>query len=452
VVTLPDFMADTALARLFAQEHREGDAAWFSLPGGATLYAPGEAADYLYFLRTGRLGAFRREEGQEPQFLGVIRPGEPAGEMAMIAGSPHSANLVALRDSEILALPRAAFFEAVERDPDVMIELSRLMIRRARNAGAHASIGDPSVYGFIAVEPGKAIRPIVERIAHAIGDLGYSVTVEGAESLLAPTEWFSGVERQHDFVLYVAEADETAWKHVVGRQVDRLFRVGLGDRRPPAVIPSYASGPLQDQRLVDLILLQPAGVTHPKGSGEWLDATQAARLFHVRENGMADVQRLARVLTGQSVGLVLSGGGARAYAHVGAIQALRERGVPIDFVGGASMGAVVAAGLAMGWDDGEMETRIRKAFVETSPLDDIAFPLVAMTQGLKVKARLNEHFDDIEIADLWLPFFCVSSNLTSGSYHLHRQGVLRTPCGPRSRCPACCRRWPTAIRCWSTGR
>jgi NTE family protein len=425
VVTLPDFMADTALARLFAQEHREGDAAWFSLPGGATLYAPGEAADYLYFLRTGRLGAFRREEGQEPQFLGVIRPGEPAGEMAMIAGSAHSANLVALRDSEVLALPRAAFFEAVERDPDVMIELSRLMIRRARNAGAHASIGDPSVFGFIAVEPGKAIRPVVERIAHAIAALGYSVTVEGAASLLAPTEWFSTVERQHDFVLYVAEAEETAWKHVVGRQVDRLFRVGLGDRRPPAVIPSYASGPLQDQRLVDLILLQPAKVTHPKGSGEWLDATQAARLFHLRENGMADVQRLARVLTGQSVGLVLSGGGARAYAHIGAIQALRERGVPIDFVGGASMGAVVAAGLAMGWDDGEMETRIRKAFVDTSPLDDIAFPLVAMTQGLKVKARLAEHFDDIEIADLWLPFFCVSSNLTSGAYHLHRQGVLR---------------------------
>ena len=426
MVTLPDFMADTALARLFAQEHREGDAAWFSLPGGATLYAPGEAADYLYFLRTGRLGAFRREEGQEPQFLGVIRPGEPAGEMAMIAGSSHSANLVALRDSEILALPRAAFFEAVERDPEVMIELSRLMIRRARNAGAHASIGDPSVYGFIAVESGKLIRPIIERVAHAISNLGYSVTVEGAESLLAPTEWFSNVERRHDFVLYVAEATETAWKHVVGRQVDRLFRVGLGDHRPPAVIPSYASGPLQDQRLVDLILLQPASVTHPKGSAEWLDATQAARLFHLRENGMADVERMARVLTGQSVGLVLSGGGARAYAHVGAIQALRERGVPIDFVGGSSMGAVVAAGLAMGWDDGEMETRIRKAFVETSPLDDIAFPLVAMTRGLKVKARLEEHFDAIEIADLWLPFFCVSSNLTSGSYHLHRQGSLHS--------------------------
>ncbi|HQR89941.1 MAG TPA: cyclic nucleotide-binding domain-containing protein, partial [Caulobacter sp.] len=406
-----DAFNDSALARLFARERRDGSAAWFSLPGGATLYAPGEAADQLYFLRTGRLGAFRREEGQEPQLLGVIRPGEPAGEMALIGGTPHSANLVALRDSEVLALPRADFFEAAESDPTVMLELSRLMIRRARQAQTHAAIGDPSVFGFIAVEAGLAIRPVVERLARCIETLGYSVTVEGGESLLAPTEWFSNVEREHDFVLYVAEADETQWKYLVGRQVDHLFRIGRGDRAPPADIPTYASGPLQAQRLVDLILLQSSSLKQPQGSEAWMEATQAARLFHLRENGMADVQRLARVLTGQSVGLVLSGGGARAYAHIGAIQAMRERGIPIDFVGGASMGAVIAAGLAMGWDDGEMETRIRQAFVESSPLDDIAFPMIAMTRGDKVKARLEEHFGDIQISDLWLPFFCVSSNL-----------------------------------------
>lgn len=416
---------DSALARLFARATRSGAAAWFSLPGGATLFEPGEAADQLYFLKTGRLGAFRREEGQEPQFLGVIRPGEPAGEMALVGGTAHSANMVALRDSEVLALPRDDFFEAAEDDPTVMLELSRLMIRRARQAQTHAAIGDPSVFGFIAVEPGAAIRPVVERLGRCIENLGYSVTVEGGESLLAPTEWFSNVEREHDFVLYVAEADETAWKHVVGRQVDHLFRVGRGDRSPPTAIPSYASGPLQAQRLVDLILLQSANLDRPSGSAAWMAATQAARLFHLRENGVGDLQRLARVLTGQSVGLVLSGGGARAYAHVGAIQAMRERGIPIDFVGGASMGAIVAAGLAMGWDDGELEARIQKAFVDTSPLDDIAFPMIAMTRGDKVRDRLQEHFGEVDISDLWLPFFCVSSNLTSGSYQLHRTGDLQ---------------------------
>jgi NTE family protein len=90
---------------------------------------------------------------------------------------------------------------------------------------------------------------------------------------------------------------------------------------------------------------------------------------------MADLQRLARVLTGQSVGLVLSGGGARAYAHIGAIQALRERGVPFDFVGGSSMGAIIAAGWPCRLGRRRDGARIRKAFVDSSPLDDIAFPL-----------------------------------------------------------------------------
>jgi NTE family protein len=131
------------------------------------------------------------------------------------------------------------------------------------------------------------------------------------------------------------------------------------------------------------------------------------------------------VLTGQSVGLVLSGGGARAYAHIGAVRALRERKIPIDFVGGASMGAIIAAGVAMGWDDEELERRIREAFVDSSPLDDIALPLLAMTQGGKVAERLAHHFGDTQIGDLKLPFFCVSSNLTTGAYHVHRTGMLR---------------------------
>ena len=182
---------------------------------------------------------------------------------------------------------------------------------------------------------------------------------------------------------------------------------------------------LQDQQLVDLILLQPADLHRPKGSEAWVEATGVARLFHVRRGYAPDYERIARILTGQSVGLVLSGGGARAYAHVGAIKALRERNVPIDFVGGSSMGAIVGAGLAMGWDEVEMDERLHQAFVDTSPLDDIALPLLAMTHGVKVSERLARHFGDTQISDLWLPFFCLSSNLTTGAYQLHRRGSLR---------------------------
>jgi NTE family protein len=208
--------------------------------------------------------------------------------------------------------------------------------------------------------------------------------------------------------------------------VDRLFRVGRGDRKPPKVhsTPANAS-PLQAQQLVDLILLQPANIPIPQGSEAWMDATEPARLFHMRRDHIGDVERIARVLTGQSVGLVLSGGGARAYAHIGAVRALRERDVPIDFVGGVSMGAIIAAGVALEWSDEELDRRIHEAFVDTSPLADIAIPILAMTTGLRVSERLAHHFGEVEISDLWIPFFCLSSNLTTGAQHLHRRGLLR---------------------------
>ncbi len=422
---LPDIPDESALARLFHQERVQAESSWFSLPGGQTLFAAGDRSDQLYFVRAGRLGAFRREPGHEVQFLGVIRPGEPAGEMSLIAEAPHSADVVALRDSEIVAVPRDVFLEACEADTAVMIELAKLMMLRSRQAVTRGGMGEPSVFGFIGLAAAGTVRELVDRLAAEIGRLGYHVTTIGSEAQSAPTEWFSDVEKAHDFVLYSAEPGDAGWRQVVARQVDRLFLMARGDRNPPRNGRLDVRSPLQEQHLVDLILTQPADLERPKGSEAWMDFVKPTRLFHMRRGHEGDLQRIARVLTGQSVGLVLSGGGARAYAHVGAVRALRERGVPIDFVGGVSMGAVIAAGVAMGWNDQELETRISEAFVQTSPLTDIALPLLAMTHGLKVNERLAHHFGETQIADLWLPFFCLSSNLTTGAYQMHRRGVLR---------------------------
>ena len=423
--SLPEIPVDSAVTRLFRKDAVQEDVAWLSLPGGQTLYAAGDPADRLYVLRTGRLGVFRREPGREPEFLGVIRPGEPVGEMSLLSGAPHSADVVALRDSELYALPAEAFFDAAEEDPSVMTEIARLMIRRLRQEKAKSAGGEPTVFGFTPLGDPGSMRRLVEALGREIEQLRYSVAVVGAEAASAPLEWYSEVERTHDFVLYVAEPGDAAWGQWVSRQADRLFRVGRGDRKPPVAAPSgYLASPLQAQQLVDLILVQPAGARAPKGSEAWLDAVEPARIFHMRRDDPADLARLARVLTGQSVGVVLSGGGARAYAHVGAIRALRERRVPIDFLGGVSMGGIVGAGVALGWEDVELDQRIRAAFVDSSPLDDVALPILAMTRGEKVTERLRHHFGEAQIADLWLPFFCLSANLTTGAYHMHKRGAV----------------------------
>ena len=417
----PDTL-EAALARVF--EARDTKASWFALTGGEPLFASGEEADSLYLLRSGRLGVFRREEGQPPQFLGVIRPGEPVGEMALIAGTAHTADVVALRDSEILALPREVFFEAIRSYPEVMIELSRLMLQRARQRSAGAT--EPSVFGFISARA-RPIRAFVDRIAAAIEAQGYTCQVIDHSALSSVSEWFSRVEDSHDYVLYVAEQDEPSWAALCARQVDRLFVVGAALMAPPArVLPGSTEPPVwRGAEFTDLILLRDPRMTMPANTATWLNALMPGRWFHAREGHVEDAARIARVITGTSVGLVLSGGGARAYAHIGVIRALHEAGVVLDFLGGSSMGAVVAAGPAFGWSDDELETRIRKAFVVSDPLSDLAVPIIAMTRARKVARLLQEAYGDIDIADLPLPFFAVSSNLSTGRIEVHRRGLMR---------------------------
>jgi len=413
---------EDALHRIF-EGGTNTRASWFALTGGETLFAEGDTADTLYLLRSGRLGVFRRDPAGDrpPQFVGVIRPGEPAGEMAMLAGTVHTADVVALRDSEVLALPRDAFFEAARTEPDLMVELSRLMIQRARDRRSGG--GEPSVFGFVSARP-RPIRAFVERIAAAIEADGFSCQVIDQSALSSASEWFSRVEDAHDYVLYVAELDEPAWAALCARQVDRVFVVGSGLMAPPNR-PLPHAGVLDAQRRTDLILLRDPRMANPANTNVWIDAIAPGRWFQAVEGDQADAERLGRVITGSAVGVVMSGGGARAYSHIGALRALREAGVPIDFVGGASMGAVIAAGPALNWSQAELEARIRKAFVQSDPLSDLAFPMLAMTRARKVDRLLHEAYGDIDLADLHRPFFAASTNLTSGKLEVHRRGLMR---------------------------
>ncbi|MGD6420552.1 patatin-like phospholipase family protein, partial [Xanthomonas citri pv. citri] len=88
------------------------------------------------------------------------------------------------------------------------------------------------------------------------------------------------------------------------------------------------------------------------------------------------------------------------------------------------MGAVVAASLAMGWSIERIRARTLDFFVGHNPLNDYTLPYHALTRGAKVDAGLAAWFGGARIEELWLPFLCVSSNLTTGSAMVHRSGDL----------------------------
>jgi NTE family protein len=420
--------ADSAVARLFQPEGWRGQRRRLreiSLPGGATLYEAGDAADEIFLVKAGRLGV-TRHEGGTATFVGVIRPGEIVGEMASISGTAHRATVTALRDTELLAMPREVFLAITRKDASVTMELAQLMLARARSGYDSSTSGEPTVIGLVGVSGGVRVRLLAEWLAVALLTLGRKAAVLGAEAKDRSSTWFSEYESRHDLIILAAEADEREWRDVCARQSDRLFLVASPRQAPEEATKAYGLEPLRRHKLVDLLLVRPAADPLPSAGRAWREAVGAGQLFHLRQGDRGDAARIARMLAGQAIGLVLSGGGARAYAHLGAVQAMREAGMVFDFVGGTSMGGMIAAGIALGWDDVELQARVREAFVNSSPLDDIAFPpMLAMTHGDKVRDRMTAHFGDVEIEDLDLPFFCVSADLTNGAAYVHERGVVR---------------------------
>ncbi len=408
-----------ALDRLFESEGRA-----FALPGGETLAMAGEAVAGLYRLDAGRIARVDTEGPGGFRISAVHRPGELIGAGRLLEACPHDATLTALRDSDLTVVPVEAMEAALRRDSEVLAAVARAALTRL-GAVKVADRRKASIVGFVAVCDSVAMRALVERLAAAIRALGARCVVVASDGGERSAEALSALERDNDFVLMAAERAERDFTAFCGRQIDRLVLVGGAISPLPDGPFTFAAAAIQKHRLLDFILIQPADATAPSNSDRWLSAAPASRLFQIRDGNGGDIARLARVFAGRSLGLALSGGGARAYAHVGVVRALAEMGRPIDFVAGTSMGAVIAAGVAMDWGLEEMDARLRDAFVTSSPLSDIAFPLLAMTRGLEVDRRLERHFGDREISDLWRPFLCVSTDLSDGGPYVHRRGLLR---------------------------
>lgn len=404
----------------------ENDTRYFGLPGGWQLFGPGEPSDQIYFVLSGSLGAFREGAGGKMELVGHIRAGEPVGEMSMIAGEPHEHAVFALRDTELLSMSRHGFMQLVRSDPQILERLTRVIMVRMRQAKKKTGrSAEPRVFGLVSTSPTIDLKQRARFLATELQALGMRVAIVGEEAVGMPAAYFDELETRNEIVMLVSSLGDTPWFKMTQRHSDRIWLFGRADARPSIPLLPDDPSPARQFKLVDLILLHHDADRPATRTLEWKYAADAARVFHWHGMDEIDCRRLARTMSGKSVGLVLSGGGARAYAHIGVIRALREANCPIDFVGGASMGAIIGASLAMGWDDAEIDRRIRRAFVDSNPLSDYRLPVVGLVKGHKVDARLKEHFDDVMIEDLKVPFFAVSTNLTQGAYQVHTEGMLR---------------------------
>jgi NTE family protein len=407
--------------------HLLGEANWFGLPGGMLLRRDGENDQALFLVVTGSLGVFAEDEQGHRRLIAHVPAGETVGEMSLIAGDSgvHTAQLVAMRDTELLRISRQGFETLIARHPRIMLSLMRILVRRLQaTTKSPADQHQPKTFAIVPLQDGLMDEPIAHRLTAALTEMGYKAAVLDDHAADQTADWFATFESAHDFVFYRGNAPDSAWTHLCLRQADRIFLLARSDRplpQRPLDMPAFkerASG------LPQLLLLHSAN--RPRNLPEHFSLR--SDLFeshhHLRQGRLEDIRRLARFVAGKAVGFVLAGGGARGFAHIGVIKALMESNVPFDHLGGTSMGAIIAAGLAAEWSIEEMTDRLRDAFVTSKPLSDFTFPLIALVKGKKVSSLLRKNFADMRIEELPKPFFCVSSDLTTGRIHVHRSDPL----------------------------
>jgi NTE family protein len=399
-------------------------AEWLSLPGGATLFSAGEASDAMYVVLSGCLGVFSPDNRDRRRFMGRVAAGDTVGEMGLISGRVRSAHVVALRDTELARVSSESFNRIFGQHPEAMLRLARLTVDRlelsqSRSRGPrHGARTFTLLPQSLEVDVGGFASEFVKALSRfGRTELVWSVRAESHTS-----HWFHKIESANDFVVYVGDAAPGRWSSLCVRQADALLLLARADGTAGRweALASARESSMAPQR-AELILLHDGNIARG-AAARWLAVQPGVPHHHI--TCAADISRVARMLTGRGVGLVLSGGGARGFAHIGIVKALREAGVPIDLVGGTSMGAILGAGVAQCWSVEELKERFHAAFVQTKPLRDYTLPFVSLVSGRKVSRLLRKNCGDIDIEDLPLTFFCVSSNLTTGHTEVHRRGLL----------------------------
>jgi NTE family protein len=394
-----------------ALERLAGDAGALVVRGGDYLFRGGDAADRLFVVRAGRLRVVV-EEADGPRVVRELGPGDTLGELALLTGSTRSASVLAVRDSELLAIDGGSFDALLADDQDFARSLVREVARQLQASGGLAAPSSrPRVFAVVPLADDIDAGRFAGALTLELARFGRVDTLRGDESSDGPAASLARAEAANDAVVLVASRTDAEWTAFCSRQADRTLLVA--DSRTP--VRASVSG-------CDLVLLG------PMTSGEtarWLEQTEPAAHHLVYEVAYErGVARVARRIAGRSLGLVLSGGGARGFAHIGAVAAIAEAGHEVDRLGGCSMGAFIAAMAALGLDSEQIRDRCHEELVRRRPFNDWTVPRVALIRSRKAGRMLERVFGELQVEDLPRPLFTVSADLLSSRTVVHRRGSL----------------------------
>uniref|UniRef100_A0A8D3D8D0 lysophospholipase n=1 Tax=Scophthalmus maximus TaxID=52904 RepID=A0A8D3D8D0_SCOMX len=444
---------------------------WMAVEAGRALYRQDDQSDCTYIVLNGRLRSVIRKTNGKKELVGEYGRGDLIGVVEALTRQPRATTVHAVRDTELVKLPEGTLNNIKRRYPQVVTRLIHLLGQKILgNLQQGSALSLPSMTTSADVtNPASnlstvAVLPVCDEVpinafnlelSHALSAIGPTLLLTseiirerlGASALDSIHEyrlsgWLAQQEDINRIVLYQTDNSMTPWTQRCIRQADCILIVGLGDQEPTLGELEQMLENTAVRALKQLILLHREDGPGPSRTVEWLNMRSWCsghlhlncprrvfsrrspsklrdvyeKVFEKTADRHSDFSRLARVLTGNSIALVLGGGGARGCSHVGVIKAMEEAGIPIDIVGGTSIGSFIGALYAE-----ERSAAMNSVF---KTVLDLTYPITSMFSGSAFNTSIYKVFQDKQAEDLWLPYFNVTTDITASAMRVHQDGSL----------------------------
>jgi EmrB/QacA subfamily drug resistance transporter len=419
-----------------------------SLRRGEWLFRQGEEADGLYVVRVGHLEVI--QEGTETHAINTLTRGAVLGELALLSDSERSASIRALRDTEVLRIDRVHFEALLRAEPELALALTRVLSGQlqASRAIPVAKRPRPVTIAMCTIDPAVPAMEIADELSRTMCLYGRAAVLHpgagaggedaGAGGLRTGSRAEAAArfgplvercEREHDQVLMLCGSaqEPSAWDEFCLARADRVLALVAG----PKPDPGDPAGDVWAARLHGADLVGYGMEAASGGLAGWIETLSPGGTFAIAAGAerRTDVARMARRLTGRAVGIVLGGAGARALAHLGVLEVLLDAGVPVDRIGGVSMGAFVGALLAQGHDSAAIDACCYEEWVRRNPLNDYTIPRSSLIKGQKTRAMLDRVFGEARIEELPRSFYSASVDLHRSRLVIDRDGPLARAVG-----------------------
>ncbi len=425
-----------SLVRLFGKmsdeqlEHVLSVAKIIELEAGQYIFQQGETGNAFYIVLSGRFRALQNS-ADGIYILGDISAGEPVGEFSLFTREDHSASVVALRKSAVLRIEDDEYLELIKEFPSFATTLTKFVIERLRrNAQQKKMDAAPKNIAIINLQPQNDVSAYTDSIEQQLLAMGLEIQIYNHLSLAEENypAAFDQMDKQTGLNFLVCDMESPEWAKQSIAYCDLVIVATDFNANPDLYEIEKLLGLYTDNvmnKRIYLLLLHPQDAALPLHTKKWFKERTFDLHLHIRENKAADIRRFCRIVTHQAIGLVLGGGGARGFAHVGVIKALMEAGLEFDFVGGTSAGAVYGTAMTHSDFDIKKVTQLCKLAAERKlTSNDLTLPFVSLMSGKKMRRFLADVFSDSHLEDLWVNSFCVSTNFSNALLVVHERGLI----------------------------